>query len=206
MFFKQTVLKRIFKAAYKGAGLTVGHMEESEAGDPEGYYISSGWWVIWFKAEEMPKEAKAAIIELCGDLPCTGEVFKAIKGMGNQYEIEQKEIFNLPAAFKMCECHFRVTKLLGQKGENMIRFIQEDGQMQHVTAISEIFIDLIDPKEINYDRGECEPIGPVTTCPTAPFMYWGNNTCYLMVGIIAVNQENEEEEAFRKYLEGIEIL
>lgn len=39
MFFKQTVLKRMFKAAYKGAGLTVGHMAES-AEASEGYYIS----------------------------------------------------------------------------------------------------------------------------------------------------------------------
>ncbi|MBD5547529.1 MAG: hypothetical protein HDQ97_09035 [Lachnospiraceae bacterium] len=205
MFFKQTVLKRMFKAAYKGAGLTVGHMAENET-DPEGYYISSGWWVMWFSAAEMPKEAKAAIIELSGDLPGVGEVFRAIKDMGNQYEIEQKEIFNLPAAFKKCECHFRVTKLLGQQGDKVIRFIQEDGTTRHVAAVSEIFIDLIDPKAIDYDGGEYEPIGPVTTCPTAPFMYWGNNTCYLMAGIRTPVEDDEEEANFWKYLEGIEIL
>lgn len=204
MFFKQTVLKRMFKAAYKGAGLTVGHMAES-AEASEGYYISSGWWVMWFSADEMPKEAKAAIIELSGDLPAVGEVFKAIKDMGNQYETEQKEIFNLPAAFKKCECRFRVTKLLGQQGDKVIRFVQEDGATRHVTAVSEIFIDLIDPKAIDYEGGEYEPIGPVTTCPTAPFMYWGNNTCYLMAGIRTPDQEDEEAD-FWKYLEGIEIL
>lgn len=204
MFFKQTVLKRMFKAAYKGAGLTVGHMAES-AEASEGYYISSGWWVMWFSADEMPKEAKVAIIELSGDLPAVGEVFKAIKDMGNQYEIEQKEIFNLPAAFKKCECRFRVTKLLGQQGDKVIRFVQEDGATRHVTAVSEIFIDLIDPKAIDYEGGEYEPIGPVTTCPTAPFMYWGNNTCYLMAGIRTPDQEGEEAD-FWKYLEGIEIL
>lgn len=32
MFFKQAVLKRMLKAAYKGAGLTVGH----DAGNEEG--------------------------------------------------------------------------------------------------------------------------------------------------------------------------
>lgn len=204
MFFKQTVLKRMFKAAYKGAGLTVGHMAES-AEASEGYYISSGWWVMWFSADEMPKEAKTAIIELSGDLPAVGEVFKAIKDMGNQYEIEQKEIFNLPAAFKKCECRFRVTKLLGQQGDKVIRFVQEDGATRHVTAVSEIFIDLIDPKAIDYEGGEYEPIGPVTTCQTAPFMYWGNNTCYLMAGIRTPDQEDEEAD-FWKYLEGIEIL
>lgn len=205
MFFKATVLKRMLKAAYKGAGLTVGHAAESDTGEPEGYYISSGWWVMWFNAAAMPKEAKAALIELCGDLPGAGEVFRATKDMGNQYEIEQKEIYNLPAAFKNCKCQFRVTNLLGQQGDKLIRFIQEEGPTQHVTAISEIFIDLIDPQAINYDGGEHEPFGQVTTCPTAPFMYWGNNTCYLMAGIRTADQEGEEAD-FWKYLEGIEIL
>ena len=195
----------MLKAAYKGAGLTVGHMAESET-DPEGYYISSSWWIMWFNAGQMAKEAKAAIIELCGDLPGVGEVFKAIKDGGNQYEIEQKEIFNLPAAFKKCNCHFHVTKLLGQQGDKLIRFIQESGSTRHVTAVSEIFIDLIDPEAINYDGGEYAPIGPVTTCPTAPFMYWGNNVCYLMAGTRTPTENDGEEADFWKYLEGIEIL
>lgn len=32
MFFKATVLKRMLKAAYKGAGLTVGHSDEGADG------------------------------------------------------------------------------------------------------------------------------------------------------------------------------
>ena len=69
MFFKTSVLKRLFKDAYKGAGLTVGHMTDPEDEEVDGYYISSGWWVIWFNNRTFPKEAKAAIIELCGELP-----------------------------------------------------------------------------------------------------------------------------------------
>lgn len=205
MFFKQAVLKRMLKAAYKGAGLTVGHdAGNEEGGEPEGYYISSGWWIVWFLADTMPKEAKAAVIELCGDLPGPGEVFKAIKDMGNQYEIEQKEVYNLPAAFKKCDCHFNVTKLLGQQGDKVIRFIQEDGSTRHVTAISEIFMDLIDPAAVDYDNGEYEPFGPVALCPTSPFMYWGNNQCYLMAGVRTA--EEGEEADFWKFLEGTEIL
>lgn len=206
MFFKATVLKRMLKSAYKGAGLTVGHSAAGEdgGGEPEGLYISSGWWVIWFIYDKIPKEAKAAIIELCGDLPEKGEVFRAIKDMGNQYEIEQKEIFDLPKAFKGCKCTFRVTKLLGQQGDKLIRFLQEeDGR--HVTAVSEIFMDLIDPTAINYDGGEYEPFGPVATSPTAPFMYWGNNMCYIMVGVRTTTQDSEEAE-FWKFLEGTEVL
>lgn len=80
MFFKKTVLKRMLKSAYTGAGLTVGHTPETDE-EEEGYYLSSGWWVLWFKAGMFPKEAKAAVIELCGELPAVGEVFKAEKGL-----------------------------------------------------------------------------------------------------------------------------
>ena len=67
MFFKTSVLKRLFKDAYKGAGLTVGHMTDPEDEEVDGYYISSGWWVIWFNNWTFPKEAKAAIIELAAN-------------------------------------------------------------------------------------------------------------------------------------------
>lgn len=134
MFFKKTVLKRMLKSAYTGAGLTVGHTPETDE-EEEGYYLSSGWWVLWFNAGMFPKEAKAAVIELCGELPAVGEVFKAEKDFGNQYEIEQKEIFNLPEA---------------------------------------------------------------------PFVYWGNDCCYLMAGRRTSDGETEAE--FWKYLEGTEIV
>lgn len=206
MFFKATVLKRMLKAAYKGAGLTVGHSAEgADGGEPEGLYLSSGWWVLWFRFDKVPKEAKAAIIEICGDLPGEGEVFKAVKDMGNQYEIEQREVFNLPATFKRCKTTFRVTKLLGQQGDNLIRFLQEDGGGNRVTAVSEIFIDLIDPEAINREGGEYEPFGPVAESAGAPFMLWGNNTCYLMAGVRLAGQDKEEAE-FWKHLEGTEII
>ena len=37
MFFKTSVLKRLFKDAYKGAGLTVGHMTDPEDEEVDGY-------------------------------------------------------------------------------------------------------------------------------------------------------------------------
>ena len=51
----------MLKSAYTGAGLTVGHTPETDE-EEEGYYLSSGWWVLWFKAGMFPKEAKAAVI------------------------------------------------------------------------------------------------------------------------------------------------
>lgn len=203
MFFKTSVLKRVFKDAYKGAGLTVGHMTDPEDEEVDGYYISSGWWVIWFNNWTFPKEAKAAIIELCGELPAVGEVFKAEKDFGNQYEIEQKEIFNLPEAFKRCTIDYRVTNIMQQQGKTLIRILQaEEGR--NVCAVSEVFLDLIDLKSIDYENGETEPIGPRAISPEAPFVYWGNDCCYLMAGRRTSDGETEAE--FWKYLEGTEIV
>lgn len=95
----------------------MGHTPETDE-EEEGYYLSSGWWVLWFKAGMFPKEAKTAVIELCGELPAVGEVFKAEKDFGNQYEIEQKEIFNLPEAFKRCTIDYRVTNIMQQRGRH----------------------------------------------------------------------------------------
>lgn len=172
MFFKTSVLKRLFKDAYKGAGLTVGHMTDPEDEEVDGYYISSGWWVIWFNNWTFPKEAKAAIIELCGELPQPGEVFKAIDGAGNQYEIEQKEIFNLPAAFERAKVKFRKTNILQQQSDRVVRILQEE-EGRTVKAVSELFFNLINRKAIDYDNGEYDPIGPVATSKESPFLYWG---------------------------------
>lgn len=98
MFFKKTVLKRMLKSAYTGAGLTVGHTPETDE-EEEDYYLSSGWWVLWFKAGMFPKEAKAAVIELCGELPAVGEVFKAKRTSGTSTKLNRKRssIFRKPS-------------------------------------------------------------------------------------------------------------
>ncbi len=205
MFFKLSVLKHMLKDAYKSSGLTVGHMAESGTGEPEGYYAAGSWWVMWFDKAKMPKEVKGALVELCGDLPDTGEVFKAIKDMGNQYEIEQKDIYNLPYAFKKCDYRFRVTRLLKQQKFDLIRFLQDEKEIRSVKAVSETCISLIDPSAVDQDNGEDMPDGPITIGPSADFMYWGNNTCYFMAGTRKPILEDEEEMRLWDHLTKIKI-
>lgn len=84
----------------------------------------------------------------------------------------------------------------------MIRILQaEEG---NVCAVSEMFLDLIDLKSIDYENGETEPFGPCAISPEAPFVYWGNDCCYLMAGRRTSDGETEAE--FWKYLEGTEIV
>lgn len=206
MFFKATVLKRMLKAAYKGAGLTVGHSAEgADGGSQRGFIFLPAGGCCGSDLTRCRRKRKRRSLRYAGIFRGEGEVFKAVKDMGNQYEIEQREVFNLPATFKRCKTTFRVTKLLGQQGDNLIRFLQEDGGGNRVTAVSEIFIDLIDPEAINREGGEYEPFGPVAESAGAPFMLWGNNTCYLMAGVRLAGQDKEEAE-FWKHLEGTEII
>ena len=201
MFFKKTVLKRMLKSAYTGAGLIVGHMESEDEG--EGYYVSSGWWTIWFNTETFPKEAKAAIIELCGELPGTDVVFKAIKDCGNQYEIEQKEVYDIRAAFVKSDFEYRVTNIVetGRYGDLRILQAEKTGKVQ---AVSEVFLDLIDEDHIDEAGGEIPPLGPYALSEQGSLLYWGTNHCYLMAH--TVTPRDEKEEAFWKTLESTEII
>lgn len=201
VFFKKTVLKRMLKSAYTGAGLIVGQMESEDG--VAGYYVSSGWWVIWFNAETFPKEAKAAIIELCGELPGLKVVFKAIKDYGNQYEIEQKEIFDVRAAFTKSNFEYRVTDIMmtGKYGDLRMLQAESTGKVQ---AVSEVFLDLIDTKHLDEDGGEIPPIGPYTLDENSPFLYWGTNHCYLMACVTTLG--GDKEKAFWKTLESTEII
>lgn len=202
MFFKSAVFKRLLTEAWKGPGLTVGHDLGSETRE-EGYYLSGGYWVIWIAAGEIPNKEKGAIIELCGELPESGQVFKAMKDYGNQYEVEQSETYHLPDHFKKCGYDFRVTKMIYQQDARLVRFLQGH-TTNKVTAISQVFINLIDPKAVDYDNGETEPRGPRTKHEATPYVMWGNETCFLLASIRTTIDEEEVE--LWKHLEKTELI
>ena len=201
MFFKMTVLKRLMKKAYKGPGLTVGRNRIGE--DMSGIYLSGGYWIIWHRDDEkhkMPKELKAAIIELCGELPLLGEQFKVNEG-GSQYEIEIPEVYNIPKIFGTCRNWYEVTKLMCKQSDVTIRFLQNESK--NVEAINEVFIDLINTNAVEPERGECMPYGPVAKEEKPRALYWGNNVCYLMV---CPRYPLDFEEEMWTYLEGVNIV
>ena len=83
MFLKKTVLKRLMKEAYKH-GLRVAATEER-------YYLCGGYWEMDILKKHMPKEILAAVLELTGWIPETGESYCATKE-GNQVDINRKEV------------------------------------------------------------------------------------------------------------------
>lgn len=196
MFFKMSKLKKLLKNAYKVGSLTVGHMEESE-GTEEGIYLSSGWWILWFLWDTMEKEVKAAIIELCGDLPAPGQVFKAYKD-GNQYEIEQNELFNLPALFERSNEKYRITEVILETGQYNVRILQNlSGETRWM---QESIIEMLDNKSLRED--ERVPKGPVSRIGEE-IILWGNGDGYLAVFPVSKDQNNDEHAQCYKNLEGV---
>lgn len=183
MFFKMSVLKKLMKNAYKGGCLVLGD-------SLDGYVIASGWWSIWIKKEQTPKELKAAIIELCGELPLD-EWFKASDTMGNQAMIPYADSVHPLHIFEKSKEPVNITKLLMQKSAGVMRILQNENS-KDVSAIAEIILNLIDENAIKEEDGEYPPIGPVTH--DNDVFSWGNNICCLSVYGIRFYDEGREEE------------
>lgn len=81
MFIKTSIFKRILKDAWKGAGLTVGKKEEM-------YFIQGAYWILFVYEKDFTSKNKAAVIELVGDLPEEGEVYRAYEKGEKQYELK----------------------------------------------------------------------------------------------------------------------
>lgn len=207
MFFKKAVFKRLVKNAYKGGGLTVVHDQRTDKEGEiirDGYCIGGGYWIIWVDTEYITKEAKAAIIELCGELPDPGEAFTAYKESGNQYRVAKTEIFDLPEIYKKARVSFKISNLILKDKSTSQRLLQADDGTNHIVAINEIFMDLIEPDAVDYDNGEREPDGPFAECAMSKYVLWGNEVCYLLACI----RKTEEPEVvdYLEYLEMKEII
>ena len=190
MFFKMSVLKKLMKNAYKGGCLVLGD-------SMEGYVIASGWWSIWINKEYTPKELKAAIIELCGELPF-GEWFRASSSMGNQGMMPFEDSVHPVHLFNNSKEPVNITRILMTKGESLMRLLQNE-ETKEVSAISEVILNLIDEKTIKEEDGEYPPIGPITM--DNGVFSWGNNICYLSVYPIKLLDEAKEDEKIQFFKE-----
>ena len=66
MFIKEADARRLFKKAYKGAGLRIGN-------DGKGIYLTGRTWYMYVFRENIPKGILGSIISLTGALPEEGE-------------------------------------------------------------------------------------------------------------------------------------
>lgn len=197
MFLNLGVLKKLIKNAYNTCGLWVGHREAGE-NNYESYYISGAWWIVSFNALKTPKEVKAAIIELAGELPEVGKLFMARKKEMIQYEIEQFGFFiQEDAAKASIEC--TVSNLIVDSKYSMDRLLtaQYKNELRTI-SINDVITSLIDITLIDSDDDETLPLGPYMETIQSTRVLWQNDRCTLAV--YTKDPSEDEETVYRNKL------
>lgn len=200
MFVKISELKKLMKAAYKNGSLIIGNVPLN--GD-EGLIIAGGYWAFGIEYDHAPKELKAAVMELGGEIPYDGQCYRALSE-GNQVHIGFTDHTNPATLFKNCTYDLTITKVVIQFLNN-VRLLQNEAD-GHIIGINNDILKLIDLKSIDYDAGEYEPLGPKTSAHNV--VCWGNNICYLAVWPYKLLDEEKdtEQKMFIKELEQISLL
>lgn len=195
MFLNTTILKRLMKDAWKGAGLTVGK-------EGEEVFLFGGYWIVRVKEDFIPNAIKGLIVELAGELPEDGTIFKTIKDCGNQYELPENSTYNITEAAKNTNCAFAKTNIFMQQGTALCRVLQNVNSNKTV-LINNMLVEIVDPSLIDEPNGETEVIGPTAATPDSYAIYWHNNVSAFMACIRTSDGEKEIE--FLKLLEGLEM-
>lgn len=181
----------MIKEAYKGSGLRIGSTDE-------GLYLSGGYWVIWIKRDQIPKEKLAAIIELVGEIPEQGVAYRATKD-GQQYELEWNEFYETMENAKKCDRELEVTRMIIEGKQDADSRVLQDPDTGKIRLINEAFIRMLDNSKVESKKGHTEAVGPV--CSRMPGAFWYNNIMALHV------MERTDDASMRliEFLEGIDI-
>lgn len=202
MFVKISELKKLMKAAYKTGSLIIGNAPLTGK-DSEGLIIAGGYWAFGIEYDYAPKELKAAVMELGGEIPFDGHCYRALSE-GNQEHLGFTEHSNPAALFKSSTYDLTITKVV-INFLNSARLLQNESD-GHIIGINNDILKLIDLKSIDYDAGEYELLGPKTSANNV--VCWGNNICYLAVWPYKLLDENSDTERkmFIKELEQISLM
>lgn len=191
MFLKTAGFKRLIKEAYKGSGLRIGATDKA-------IYLSGGYWIIWVKKGQIPKEKLAAIIELAGELPEEGEAYSVTKD-GQQYELQWNDLYNAMDNATRCSYELEVTRIIIEGKHDADSRILQHPETGCIRLVNEKFIQMIDNMQVEQKRGHTEVTGPV--CGRLPGVFWFNNVMALHV------MERTDDASIRliRFLEGIDI-
>lgn len=202
MFIKINELKKLMKEAYKSGTLLIGNTTLQEEND--GLVIAGGWWSVAVLYDYAPKELKAAVMELGGELPYCGNCYRALES-GNQEHIGFTEYNNPKELFARTDISLNITRVIINFSD-CVRILQReiDGK---IIGVKNRTLALLDEKAIDFDNGEYEPVGPVAN-RTNEIVCWGNNMCWLSVWPYVLLDEEKENDRklFFKDLEHISLL
>lgn len=190
MFYKLPAIKGLMKKAYNGGGLVVGLTETGWL------YTAGGYWCICQDIENTPKEFKAAVVELAGDIPEPGSCFRAFKDGGNQFMFDQSNAYLLPNKYgdisiRGAKCE--ETDIVLTWYPDPVRIIlPETGEPLRI--IKECAYEVVSRESIDHENGETDILGPFVRLNKDPVIIWHNDDVWFMVMIIHAGEDNKKSE------------
>lgn len=178
MFVKLAGFKEMINRSYQHENLHV----MNTGGD---YVLYGSGWYLCVDITRMSKKAKAAVIELIGEWPESGEAFQAGKKSGNQMEMIEDERYWLASnVTKEAAVQMEETPIVLNGN---IRLMRQQGSNELIPVLEHI-LDVVNAKHC--DSGE-EP-------PKGPFLYkhmtwWKNNDMFFAYGNVSLGEDTTEE-------------
>lgn len=176
MIFKTSVLKKMMKTAYNGNGLYACNQKGR-------IILAGGWWCLSVEEGVFPKKAKAALVELLGELPAAGESFRCTSA-GNQMEMP---LFDLMKEIEEVnwEDQYERKGLILESGAGLIRPYQNDTE---TIFLSELITDLMDG---TVEPGEDEGLsGPGKIRSQDNMVFMETDTCSIAVWEIKASEDD----------------
>lgn len=174
---KIPTVKRLLKKSFKGTGITVGKTTDGW------FYIGTMAWNLCMDFKDAPKEIKAAVMEIAGELPDSGQAFTAWKDTANQYALEDERCV-IPTYYG--------ENIEDNKSNEMdIIFTKDDARFRLMRAgdtahiIKEEYLDMLNP-DVDYE-------GPFMPDPGRPSFVWHTDLTYLEVLPYVFRKSNDEE-------------
>lgn len=168
MFIKQSAFEKILNKSFKGAEFTIARLDEvnSEGEIREKYVIQSftGTWRIITDVQYMPKEAKASIIKLIGEMPGKGECWTA-----NKDSVQVEMIEAVMSLRKTHKSRLAKTDIYIQD-----KRVYQDFENKKIYLVRGVFDEAICTSVID-ESYESTPAGPYIDT-SDEFICWENET------------------------------
>ena len=174
MFIKVPIFKKLLKQAFAADRMKV-KMDES------GLTVDCGHFAVWFEREHIPNKIKSAIVELAGEIPEEGKAFLAQKS-GNQYEMDSA-VLDLQNLLRQTDKRYVQTPIVYSDDYDTYRFLQMAGKPDNIKLVADIFIQMLDPHELDHVAAEGTIQGPYSM-ETGMSFFWATDLCILAVGAI----------------------
>lgn len=174
MFIKVPIFKKLLKQAFAADRMKV-KMDES------GLTVDCSHFAVWFEREHIPNKIKSAIVELSGEIPEEGKAFLAQQS-GNQYEMDSA-VLDLRNLFRQTNKRYVKTPIVYSDDYDTYRFLQMAGKPDNIKLVADIFVQLLDPHELDHVAAEGTIQGPYSM-ETGMLFFWATDLCILAVGAI----------------------